>query len=210
MSKPVASGLEASCTRLLHVAPLLRLSDHWVTNCASEPWIIDPVNAVQGELSSQTIHASATRLHIFLSPASDTALQKMRDGVLRVPEMREGDSKELPLAPEIPESGTRVYAAGSFMRRDLEKAVTSFMQGLRLEYEEMDLAFMQPDGAVKIGASTHQWTHILQRIPDYFLHVLKDYALQTKTRRFPKHSWKRFCNPSHSFVRESSHKKFHV
>ena len=178
VSKPVADELPAECVRVVHVAPLAREGDHYVSSCAEAPLRLDPVNCVQGQLTVKNVCLSATRVHIFLSKASEEALRQIEERRLSIPKLTEdadgGDDVPLPKGVGDAAASSRKFDDRSFMRRSLEDSVPAFMTGLKNQYAEMQLKFLDDDGVLAVGKEKYTWAEILKAVPGYFLQTLKD------------------------------------
>ena len=184
ISKPSADPLPSACTRIIHVAPLTFNSGSgtWVTSCTELPVVLDPVNAVCGELVTTTVHASDTRLHVVLSAAFELLLQQLRDGKLRLPKaLSETTGDTVQSSEALHPEQTRTFTCTSFMRREIEATVPSFLCGLREEYDAKNLSFVDGEGKIKIGSKAHSWTDVMASAPGYFLHTCKDLALEIRS-----------------------------
>ena len=179
-SKPVASELPAAATRMVHLSLMSydKMAEAWVTSCVASPLLVNPVNAIHGELSTKSIRASSTRLHVVLTAAAEGALHKIQQGKVGMPFLHDADiAKEAEEAgPENPEpvSATPVmFNDRSFMRRNVEDALPRFFKGLRNAYKDKGMDFVV-DGHVTVGGQKILWEDILRRIPGYFLHSCGD------------------------------------
>ena len=181
VSKPAADDLPCSCTRVVHVAPLHYnpASGAWVTSCIEQPLILDPVNSIYGEVATEQVHASQTRLHVVLSPASELALKKIKDGQIPLPGALPKLSETAGSAaapPPPPEAEEMSFDASSFPRRKLAENVSLFMGGLRNAYQEKGWDIVASDGSLMLGKEKWQWEKVVSRIPAYFLHILKEHV----------------------------------
>ncbi|CAE7252030.1 unnamed protein product, partial [Symbiodinium sp. CCMP2456] len=181
VAKPAADALPCSSTRVVHLAPLRynAASGSWVTSCTEPPLVMDPVSCICGEVATKQVHASETRLHVVLSPASDMALTKIKAGEIPLPAAlpklsAAAESAAAPVAP--PEPKEMSFDASSFVRRKLVENVSLFMGGLRNAYEEKGWNIVASDGSLMLGKEKWQWENVVSRIPVYFLHILKDHA----------------------------------
>ncbi|CAE7458131.1 unnamed protein product [Symbiodinium sp. CCMP2592] len=180
VSKPAADDLPCSCTRVVHVAPLQYnpATGAWVTSCIEQPLVLDPVNSIYGEVATEQVHASQTRLHVVLSPASELALRKIKSGQIpfpaAVPKLSETAGSAA--APPPPEPKEMSFDATSFPRRKLAENVSLFMGGLRNAYQEKGWDIVASDGSLMLGKEKWQWDKVVSRVPAYFLHTLKEYV----------------------------------
>ena len=175
VSKPAAEDLPCNCTRVVHLAPLRynTASGSYVTSCIEPALVLDPVNSVYGEVTTKQVHASETRLHVVLSPASDMAIAKIDEGEISLPTAlpKLAETEPAP-APPVPQEVS--FGASSFPRRKLAENVSLFMAGLRNAYQEKGWSIVASDGSVMLGKEKWQWETVVSRIPGYFLHRLKD------------------------------------
>ena len=174
-SKPHPEPLEASCTKLVHVAVAVYApdTDSYNVSCAHETFKADPVNNVFGELTVQDSRVSRTRFHFRLSGAATAALKLLRqDGKLPALQILEPNAhaKASPPTPVPPtQSADLEFNDRSFMRHLLAQNSTAFCKGLEKVYRERGFPFVQPDGKVLLnGGGRETWETLLTRVPGFF------------------------------------------
>ena len=133
------------------------------------------MNSVAGELTTRATHASALRLHVFLSDKANAAPERVKGGKVKLPCLKEDEHEDAPPQNTNPEETSQMtFSAMSFQRRSLTDSVEKFMAGLLNCYKDKGLDFTQADGTVWLGKEKHQWKDIVSRVPAYFLQILKD------------------------------------
>ena len=160
---------------MLHISPFTFNPGRgdWITSCAELPVLLDPT-FVYGELTTESIHVSATRLHVFLSPAAELAVKKIKAGEIKPPALLPETSETETVPPPEPESIS--FDVNSFARRSLSENVSLFMAGLLNAYKDKGWNFVAEDGSVLLGKDKWMWGTVVSHIPGYFLNVLKNYA----------------------------------
>ena len=144
-----------------------------MTSVAHDVVLLDPVGTVMGELACRRFSESKTRLHVFLSDAAKIALQIIRDKNLHPPKIQ--PCTEAPTSEVAPAGvATRTFTVTSFMRRELESACTSFLMGVKNQYDQRGITFLDPAGQMKIQGKLHRFTDLVTRVPGYFLRTCKD------------------------------------
>ena len=182
-SKATAYPIPAECTRRVHAAVLEPHGENWCTSCAAPVLLLDPINAILGELSA-SCSATQARMHVQLSEGSQqdwVAMAAMTPPHIQghVPENMENADVS---APDQRVSGVLSFNDRSFMRANLDGECIKFLQSLPDLYKSKGLDFIH-DGFVKLpGGAKEKWAELVTRAPSYFLEVLK----QSKGYAFSK------------------------
>ena len=175
-SYPCAFPLPAYATKKVHVS-LLSLwtpsegaapeQPTWVTSCASEIVLLDPVGTVLGELDV-TISETSTRLHVKLSPTATEALEKLSTRRLPNPGPEEAPAEAPPMpAPSLAPSDL-AFNDRCFTKLRLSAEVQKFFVGLEAQYLRAGLR-PHEDGHLKLNGQKHAWKEIVDRVASFFL-----------------------------------------
>ena len=185
-SKPMPGPLPANATRLVHMVRLdwHEDKDEYTASCTGEIIMVQPhESSVFGELHCKVVRPSPIRVHILLTEASNDAMKLLIDEGEDLPQLPPGDpsledeEEETALQAGAVETGgvatVEHFTDRSFMRANLEPALTKFFRGLVLLHKNAGHPFVDDSGMVQLS-KPRSWESVLLRIPSYFLKLQGD------------------------------------